>query len=86
MSPSNSLDAYDKRILKSLAQDGKKPFSKIAADLGISNTMVHQRVLKLKELKRYFSKSIVSMCLSSVTGNNWVISLSAAIKLVNFGA
>lgn len=51
MSHPESLDAYDKRILKSLAEDGKKPFSKIAADLGISNTMVHQRVLKMKELK-----------------------------------
>lgn len=45
------LDAYDIRILKALEKDGKKPFSKIATDLGISNTMVHQRVLRMKELK-----------------------------------
>lgn len=45
------LDAYDKRILKALEKDGKRPFSQIASDLGISNTMVHQRVLRLKELK-----------------------------------
>ena len=45
------LDAYDRRILKALEMDGKRPFSKIASDLGISNTMVHQRVLRMKELK-----------------------------------
>ncbi len=45
------LDAFDKRILKSLENDGKRPFSKIATDLGISNTMVHQRVMRMKELK-----------------------------------
>ena len=45
------LDAFDKRILKALEADGKKPFSKIATDLGISNTMVHQRVLRMKELE-----------------------------------
>lgn len=46
-----SLDAFDKRILKELEKDGKRPFSKIATDLGISNTMVHQRVLRMKELE-----------------------------------
>lgn len=51
MTSQDYLDAYDKRILKALEKDGKKPFSKIAADLGISNTMVHQRVLRMKELK-----------------------------------
>ncbi len=51
MSTQEYLDAYDKRILKALEADGKKPFSKIATDLGISNTMVHQRVLRMKELK-----------------------------------
>jgi Lrp/AsnC family transcriptional regulator for asnA, asnC and gidA len=51
MTTNNYLDAYDKRILKALEKDGKRPFSKIAADLGISNTMVHQRVLRMKEMK-----------------------------------
>ena len=45
------LDAWDKRILKALEKDGKRPFSKIATDLDISNTMVHQRVMRMKELK-----------------------------------
>lgn len=51
MTYTESLDAFDKRILKELEKDGKRPFSKIAADLGISNTMVHQRVLRMKELE-----------------------------------
>ena len=56
---SEYLDAYDKRILKALEKDGKKPFSKIASDLGISNTMVHQRVLRMKELKVLKGTTIV---------------------------
>ena len=51
MKQNQHLDAYDIRILKALEKDGKRPFSKIAADLGISNTMVHQRVIRMKELK-----------------------------------
>lgn len=50
------LDNYDKQILKELEEDGKKPFSQIAIDLDISNTMVHQRITRLKKegvLKRH---------------------------------
>ena len=43
------LDLYDIEILKHLEEDGKKPFSQIAEDLSISNTMVHQRVNRLKK-------------------------------------
>jgi len=39
------LDKYDKDILRELEKDGKKPFSQIAIDLNISNTMVHQRIM-----------------------------------------
>ena len=42
------LDMYDQDILKKLEQDGKKPFSQIAEELNISNTMVHQRVNRMK--------------------------------------
>lgn len=44
------LDTFDYKILNALEQDGKRAFSKIAKDLGISNTMVHQRVARMKEL------------------------------------
>ncbi len=50
------LDEYDKKILKELEADGKKPFSQIAIDLDISNTMVHQRITRMKKagiLKRH---------------------------------
>ncbi len=46
----NLLDSFDKQILKALEEDGKKPFSQIAMDLGISNTMVHQRITRLRKL------------------------------------
>lgn len=44
-----SLDPYDISILKQLEEDGKKPFSQIADELNISNTMVHQRVTRMKK-------------------------------------
>ena len=50
------LDPFDIDILKHLEEDGKKPFSQIAEELNISNTMVHQRVNRLKKdgiLKRH---------------------------------
>lgn len=43
------LDQFDIDILKHLEDDGKKPFSQIAEELNISNTMVHQRVNKLRK-------------------------------------
>ncbi|MBL0027212.1 MAG: Lrp/AsnC family transcriptional regulator [Saprospiraceae bacterium] len=42
-------DHYDLEILKMLENDGRIAFSNIAIELGISNTMVHQRVSKLTE-------------------------------------
>jgi len=45
----SSLDNYDVEILKHLEEDGKMPFSQIAEELKISNTMVHQRVARLKK-------------------------------------
>jgi Lrp/AsnC family transcriptional regulator for asnA, asnC and gidA len=46
----NLLDAFDRKILRELEQDGKKAYSKIASDLGVSNTMVHQRITRMKEI------------------------------------
>ncbi len=43
------IDIYDTKILQLLEQDGRMAFSLIAQELGISNTMVHQRVTKLTE-------------------------------------
>jgi Lrp/AsnC family transcriptional regulator for asnA, asnC and gidA len=44
-----ALDEFDIKILKELEKDGRMPYSAIAAALGISNTMVHQRIAKLTE-------------------------------------
>jgi Lrp/AsnC family transcriptional regulator for asnA, asnC and gidA len=41
------FDDYDRQILHKLEADGRMPFSQIAAELKISNTMVHKRVDKL---------------------------------------
>lgn len=42
-------DEFDIKIIEQLEQDGRKAFSLIAQDLGISNTMVHQRIHKLMD-------------------------------------
>ena len=44
------LDDFDKKILLQLEKDGRKPYSEIAKNLEISNTMVHQRVSRLKRI------------------------------------
>ncbi len=46
----NLLDDYDKKILVQLEKDGRKPYSEIAKNLNISNTMVHQRVTRMKKI------------------------------------
>ncbi len=47
--PVSHLDIYDTKILQHLELDGRMAFSLIAQEIGISNTMVHQRVTKLTE-------------------------------------
>lgn len=42
-------DAIDLKILRELIADAKKAYTQIAKDLGISNTLVHQRVARMKE-------------------------------------
>ncbi|WP_310378014.1 Lrp/AsnC ligand binding domain-containing protein [Flavobacterium sp.] len=41
------LDKFDVHIIKELEKDGRMAYSTIAANLKISNTMVHQRVNRL---------------------------------------
>ncbi len=43
------LDEFDINILKELEKDGRIAFSTIAANLKISNTMVHQRINRMIE-------------------------------------
>src|SRR6266699_4353327 len=43
----NTIDEIDQHIIEALQQDGRRPFTKIAADLGISEASVRQRVSNL---------------------------------------
>lgn len=43
------IDEFDIQILKQLEIDGRMAYSAIAAILGVSNTMVHQRIARLTE-------------------------------------
>lgn len=43
------LDPFDKRIVHELTQDARVPLVQLAKKLNVSNTLVHQRIKKLKE-------------------------------------
>jgi len=43
----NSIDEVDQRIIEALQMDGRRPFTKIASELGISEASVRQRVANL---------------------------------------
>ncbi|MGB3066858.1 Lrp/AsnC family transcriptional regulator [Sphingobacterium thalpophilum] len=45
----NGMDEFDLQILKYLDTDGRMAYSAIAAALGVSNTMIHQRISRLME-------------------------------------
>ena len=45
--PKNAVDEIDQRIIEALQQDGRRPFTRIATDLGISEASVRQRVANL---------------------------------------
>jgi Lrp/AsnC family transcriptional regulator for asnA, asnC and gidA len=49
METSNQLDFINKEIIRKLSEDGRLPFSELAKQLKISNSLVHQRVKKLQE-------------------------------------
>jgi Lrp/AsnC family transcriptional regulator, regulator for asnA, asnC and gidA len=44
------IDQFDKRILSILEKDARIAYTAIATQLGISNTMVHQRIHKLQDI------------------------------------
>jgi Lrp/AsnC family transcriptional regulator for asnA, asnC and gidA len=45
----NQIDSTDIRIINALMEDGRMPYSALADEIGSSNTLVHQRVKKLKD-------------------------------------
>ena len=46
---SDEVSALDKRIIEHLQQDGRRPFTQIAADLGVSEAAVRARTNRLVE-------------------------------------
>lgn len=44
----SQLDYVDQKILLALKTDARKAYSKIAEELGVSNSLVHQRIKKMK--------------------------------------
>ncbi len=48
--PENQIDSTDRRILEALMEDGRIAYSNLAEEIGSSNTLVHQRVKKLKDI------------------------------------
>ncbi len=51
MSDNYVLDAIDRSILLELQNDAEKPYIQIAKSLTISNSLVHQRISRLKQYK-----------------------------------
>ena len=49
MATENHLDSTDQEILRRLTKNARVSFVQLAKDLGISNSMVHQRVNKLRQ-------------------------------------
>jgi Lrp/AsnC family transcriptional regulator, regulator for asnA, asnC and gidA len=48
MSRTARVDAVDRRILAALQRDGRRPFTSIAKELGLSEAAVRQRVARLQ--------------------------------------
>lgn len=45
----SQLDYIDRKIISELKTDARKAYSKIAENLNISNSLVHQRIKKMKD-------------------------------------
>lgn len=43
------IDEIDKSLLSELIKDAEKPYLQLAKDLNLSNSLVHQRMTKLKQ-------------------------------------
>lgn len=46
----NQIDSTDIRIIEALVEDGRLAYSSLGEQIGSSNTLIHQRVRKLKDL------------------------------------
>jgi len=46
----NQIDSTDLRILEAVMEDGRVAFSTLADQLGTSNTLIHQRIKKMRDV------------------------------------
>ncbi|MEP2024703.1 MAG: Lrp/AsnC family transcriptional regulator [Reichenbachiella sp.] len=87
----SQFDDTDKKILRRLGENARVPYSTLASELGISNTMVHQRVNKLKQSgviknatyvfdPKVLGYTTEAMTRIQVTNAKYVNSLIAALK------
>ncbi|WP_422361642.1 Lrp/AsnC family transcriptional regulator [Reichenbachiella sp.] len=87
----SQFDDTDKKILRRLGENARVPYSTLAKELGISNTMVHQRVNKLRQsgvIKKatfVFDPKVLgytteAMTRIEVTNAKYVNSLIASLK------
>ena len=66
---SDDVSALDKRIIEHLQTDGRRPFTQIAADLGVSEAAVRARTNRL--IERGSSRSSASPTRSSWASTRW---------------
>ncbi|UXX80002.1 Lrp/AsnC family transcriptional regulator [Reichenbachiella carrageenanivorans] len=87
----SQFDPIDKKILRRLSENARVPYSTLAKELNISNTMVHQRVNKLRQSGVIKNATFVfdpkvlgytteAMTRIEVTNAKYVNSLIAALK------
>ncbi|MEA2555511.1 MAG: Lrp/AsnC family transcriptional regulator, regulator for asnA, asnC and gidA [Actinomycetota bacterium] len=51
MAEQRSFDELDLRIIDTLAEDGRRPFTTVAKDLGVSEATIRSRVARLQRIK-----------------------------------
>lgn len=49
MAPESQFDSLDLRIIEALSKNARIAYSKLAEDLNVSNSLIHQRVRKLRD-------------------------------------
>ena len=49
MAPESQFDSLDMRIIEALSKDARVAYSKLAEELNVSNSLIHQRVRKLRD-------------------------------------
>jgi len=56
-----NLDSKDKRILEMLIEDSRRPYREIADEIGLSESTVRKRVIKLQE-EKVIEKFTIKIC------------------------